>query len=582
MSGSIGANRIPRIAVESTLKTYVEKVLNKFPGFKSAKISGSYNTSIKPDHGDLDLVIHIEGDETDKKILKQKFASYLNSLSDDIIPPFIAGRHIGKKSAGTGDIVITQFPIEGYPDLTVQIDNMIVMSEQESDYRKSFLDLPAEKQGLLVGLAKAILLEEDPQEIFSRLGIINIPKLDDNQEFEFNLSNKGLTLRLVTLGENFKELGRNDIWNSFNWNDVLNLFKNFKLDGNWEELLSNIKSKLKNPRSNNRVKSVFKSLVVINAGEAGTPKGDNKLAAINKVNILLENLATGKIALYPGAFKPPHRGHFNIVQQLVDRSDISEIQIIVSTKDRGGVSVEQSLAIWQLYLNKLGPKAKLIPYNIPVKYVIDTIKENPSQEYVVVFGKEEGMRYGSLANEPNTEIYDGGTLDNLSATDLRDAIQSRNIKQVANFLPVGINTKQFFDAYTSTYNGSKEPVIESIHKQQFPLLKEFVGYCKEYLKLKSLPPLKISYKGIDAENIRSFGGYNPNTKIIQINIANRHQADIFRTLAHELCHYKQDIQSRLEPNSGQTGHPHENEANSHAAIIMRNFAHSNPEMFKTQ
>ena len=174
------------------------------------------------------------------KILKQKFASYLNSLSDDIIPPFIAGRHIGKKSAGTGDIVITQFPIEGYPDLTVQIDNMIVMSEQESEYRKSFLDLPAEKQGLLVGLAKAILLEEDPQDIFSRLGITNIPKLDDNQELEFNLSNKGLTLRLVTLGDNFKELGRNDIWSSFDWSDVLKLFGNFKLDGNWEELLDDI------------------------------------------------------------------------------------------------------------------------------------------------------------------------------------------------------------------------------------------------------------------------------------------------------------------------------------------------------
>ena len=54
MSGSIGANRIPRSAVEATLKAYTDKVLRKFPGFKSAQISGSYNTSIKPDHGDLD------------------------------------------------------------------------------------------------------------------------------------------------------------------------------------------------------------------------------------------------------------------------------------------------------------------------------------------------------------------------------------------------------------------------------------------------------------------------------------------------------------------------------------------------
>jgi hypothetical protein len=577
MSGSIGANRIPRTAVESTLKAYVEKVLNKFPGFKSAKISGSYNTSIKPDHGDLDLVIHIEGDETDKKILKQKFASYLNSLSDDIIPPFMAGRHIGKKSAGTGDIVITQFPIEGYPDLTVQIDNMIVMSEQESDYRKSFLDLPAEKQGLLVGLAKAILLEEDPQEIFSRLGITNIPKLDNNQEFEFNLSNKGLTLRLVTLGDNFKELGRNEIWSSFNWNDVLKLFKNFKLDGNWEELLNDIKSKLKNPRSNNRVKGVFKSLVVINAGEAGTPKGDNKLAAIDKVNMLLEDLATGKIALFPGAFKPPHRGHFDIVKQLADRPDVSEVQVIVSTKDREGINLQQSLNVWELYKTLLNSKVKIVKTGVPIGYTIDTIINNPNQEYIAAYGKEDSSRYSKLTDKSNVEIFNAGNIDDVNGRDLR-----RNIEQIENFLPVNITIQQFFNAFNKVHNGNEEPINESLHKQHFPLLKEFVGYCKEYLKLKSLPPLKMSYKGIDAENMRSFGGYNPNTKIIQINIANRHQADIFRTLAHELCHYKQDTQSRLEPNSGQTGHPHENEANSHAAIIMRNFAHLNPEMFKTQ
>ena len=295
--------------------------------------------------------------------------------------------------------------------------------------------------------------------------------------------------------------------------------------------------------------------------------------------MLLEGLSTGKIALFPGAFKPPHKGHFNVVQQLVDRPDVSEVQIVVSTKDRGGVSVEQSLAIWQLYLNKLGPKAKLVPYNIPVKYVIDTIKENPDQEYVAVFGKEEGARYSKLDNEANAEIYDAGSFEGISATDLRDAIQARNVKQIAKFLPAGISTKQFFDAYGSVYNGNKEPINEALYKQQFPLLKEFVGYCKEYLKLKSLPPLKMSYNPTTAESRRSFGGYDPNNKSIELSVANRHQADVFRTLAHELVHYKQDIQNRLTPESGKTGHKHENEANTAAAIMMRNFAQMRPEMF---
>ena len=285
-SGSIGANRIPRSAVEATFKSYIEKVLKKFPGFKGAKITGSYNTTVKPDHGDLDLVINIEGDELDKKKLKKMFADFINSLPDDTSVPFTSGRHIGKKSAGTGDIVIVQFPMEGLSGQFVQIDNMIVTSETESGYRKSFLDLPAEKQGLLIGLAKAILLEEPEARVFQRLGITNVPTLEKGQEYEFNLSNKGLTLRLVTLGDNFKELNRKEVWNSFNWNDTRKLFQNFNIDGSFDELLNDIKSKLKNPRSKNRIKGVFKSMVVINAGEAGTPKGINKQNAIKTVDSL--------------------------------------------------------------------------------------------------------------------------------------------------------------------------------------------------------------------------------------------------------------------------------------------------------
>jgi Zn-dependent peptidase ImmA (M78 family) len=119
----------------------------------------------------------------------------------------------------------------------------------------------------------------------------------------------------------------------------------------------------------------------------------------------------------------------------------------------------------------------------------------------------------------------------------------------------------------------------SLHTEHFPLLKEFVRYCKEYLKLKSLPPLKMSYDPTTAELRRSFGGYDPNNKSIELSVANRHQADVFRTLAHELVHYKQDTQNRLTPESGKTGHDHENEANAAAAIIMRNFAQIQPEMF---
>ena len=82
--------------------------------------------------------------------------------------------------------------------------------------------------------------------------------------------------------------------------------------------------------------------------------------------------------------------------------------------------------------------------------------------------------------------------------------------------------------------------------------------------------------------MKSFGGYDTQNKDIKLNVHNRHQADIFRTLAHELVHYKQDIQGRLYPGAGETGTPIENEANAGAAIIMRNFAQQHPEMFEVK
>lgn len=477
MSGSIGANRIPREAVAPTVKKYIEDILKKYPPFRTAKISGSYNTVVKADHGDIDLIIHIDAGEDDKKLLKKKFAEYLNSLPNDVIVPFKAGRHQGKKTAGTGDIVIAQIPIEGYPDLTVQVDNMIVTSEQESGYRKSFLDIPGEKQALLIGLAKTILMEENPEEVFKRLGINNLPKLEPNQEFEFNLSSKGLTLRLVTLDDNYRELSRNDIWDSFDWNDVVKLFSKYDLNSSFEDLLNKVKTDLKNPRSKNRIKGLFKSMLVIGAGEKGTPKGDNKEAALDAIDKLLEgklfksltkslikdllpeNFEYSKptykktIALYPGKFKPPHKGHLEVAKSLLDKAD--EVIIIISPNPVDGITAEQSLDIWnRLYLPILGSdkiKAIISPTPSPIKYVLDTIENDKDNFYLTVYGKGDESRYKNVGIDPrykNGKTIDGGSIKfedvDISATNLRQALSDNT--DITPWLPDGITPEEYKNA----------------------------------------------------------------------------------------------------------------------------------------
>ena len=72
----------------------------------------------------------------------------------------------------------------------------------------------------------------------------------------------------------------------------------------------------------------------------------------------------------------------------------------------------------------------------------------------------------------------------------------------------------------------------------------------------------------------------PGAKHITITVKNRHIMDVCRTLAHELVHFKQDLDNQLDDDeAGSTGSPQENEANAQAAVIMRNWGKKHPDYF---
>ena len=459
MSGSAGGNRITRESVAKTVDSYINRILKKFPAFKSAKISGSYNTSAKEDFGDIDLIVNLEA--TDKKNIKLELAKFLSDLPDDVIVPFKSEKYKGKKYLNTGEIITILFPIEGQPDEYVQIDNIVSVSDDEAEFKKEFLDYPAEIQGLLLGLAKVICLEEDPKSIFARMGIKNIPELEANQEYEFNLSSAGLTLRIVTL-DNFKEVDRTDVWKTSNWSNIKKLFTNYKIDGSFEDLLNDIASKVKNPRSKNRIKGIFNSMVSIKSGEVGTPKGDNKQKSLDKVNNTLNETNLGKylvsllleqdqptIALFPGKFKPPHRGHFEVVKKLLQNAD--QVVVLISPKTHEGITADESAAVWELYKKKLDGNVEVrISTVTPVRDVFDFVENNPELTVYAAYGKGEESRYKNLNKFPNAKIFDAGSIsedgEDVSATNLRKAIRDNNDGEIRKYLPDGIEVNDFLKA----------------------------------------------------------------------------------------------------------------------------------------
>jgi len=141
--------------------------------------------------------------------------------------------------------------------------------------------------------------------------------------------------------------------------------------------------------------------------------------------------------------------------------------------------------------------------------------------------------------------------------------------------------------------GSKERLFEmmkkvnNLNEQVLPVEKKnevinkFVEYADKQLNLgDKMPDIKISYDDKEAENMKSFGKYTPETNELRVVAVNRNLADILRTLAHELIHHKQYKEGKLTSNSNNTGSEHENEANALAGVFLREFGKTNPIIFE--
>ena len=118
-------------------------------------------------------------------------------------------------------------------------------------------------------------------------------------------------------------------------------------------------------------------------------------------------------------------------------------------------------------------------------------------------------------------------------------------------------------------------------KDTYKVLLAFIEFAAKHLELKSLPKFDFKFDTKRSVEHHSFGGYG--SEHINITVVNRHIMDVCRTLAHELVHYKQDLNHELDgEDPGATGSPQENEANAEAAVIMRNWGKKYPNLFDNE
>lgn len=110
------------------------------------------------------------------------------------------------------------------------------------------------------------------------------------------------------------------------------------------------------------------------------------------------------------------------------------------------------------------------------------------------------------------------------------------------------------------------------------VIKDFIFYAKNELGIEHLPKVNLVTDRAFATTNHSFGAYKPENQDINVYIANRNMADILRTLAHELVHHRQN-ELGMEMDGG-TGSEIENQANSVAGVLLRNYGQQNELIYE--
>lgn len=118
-------------------------------------------------------------------------------------------------------------------------------------------------------------------------------------------------------------------------------------------------------------------------------------------------------------------------------------------------------------------------------------------------------------------------------------------------------------------------------KEKIEIIEEFIAFAQDFLDIEELPQIKFVSNREWATQFHSFGRYRNENKDITVYLKNRNLADILRTLGHELVHHKQNELGMLTIKSGETGSDIENQANSTAGIMMRDFGKTHEEIYES-
>jgi hypothetical protein len=309
--------------------------------------------------------------------------------------------------------------------------------------------------------------------------------------------------------------------------------------------------------------------------------------------LLPEQEGKKTIGVFGGGFKPPTKGHFEVLKKALDENpEIDEMLVFVGKGERDGITQEESLKIWEIYGRYLPFKVQYIKSTKPpIQLIYNTAKENLESEVLWIIGAREeneddfkdiASRTSGITKYPNLELRTIVTKGGVSGTAARNAAKVSKEK-LDDFLPEFLSEKEKQDIFVMLSNTVTE---NASYSQNIDLKREIAKLTKHMIdKGMNIQPLpKLVFKNGDSENAKQFLGktayYDPNSMSIVLYTEGRHPKDIVRSFSHEMVHHTQNLEGRLgdvsTTNTMEDDHLDklEQEANLKGTMTFRNWTDS--------
>ena len=288
----------------------------------------------------------------------------------------------------------------------------------------------------------------------------------------------------------------------------------------------------------------------------------------------------GGVALFGGGFKPPTKGHLEVVLQgLKENPEVKQVQILVGSGERNGVTQEESIKIWEIYKRFIPVSTQIIKVQSPFSYIKTYLQDHQDENVYIFIGARSGneaddkdvaersayaKKYSDKAI-PVEIITTGG----VSGTKARQAALSGNNEEFITFFPEQLTDSEREEIIQMVSSVIKETDNSEDGKSSpfgsgYKKLNENASYSKEIdVKGKidqltqhmldkgyNIEPLPtVEFVDGDSENARDFFGktayYNPNNNTIVLYTEGRHPKDIVRSFSHEMVHHIQNLENRL-------------------------------------